>query len=159
MSGETWRPILGYERYEASDHGRIRSTYTDHPRLLKPWLNKGRGYLYVSVFADGSRRVMSVHRLVLLAFAGPLPAGLVSRHLDGNPLNNRADNLRYGTYSENELDKVRHGGNHNASKTECIRGHEFTPENTEPNGPTGRRCKTCRRRTQRAYEARRAVAR
>jgi hypothetical protein len=30
----------------------------------------------------------------------------------------------------------------NARKTHCVRGHEFTPENTVPNG-TGRKCRTC----------------
>jgi len=158
---ETWRQIPTYAgRYEASDQGRIRSTFNGRIRLLNPWVNKGRGYLYVSVHgASGGRRVISVHRLVLMAFVGELPNGLVSRHLDGDPMNNRLSNLRYGTYSENEQDKVRHGGNRNAAKVECIHGHKFTPDNTEKNGPNGgRRCKTCRRRTQREYESRRAAA-
>jgi len=31
------------------------------------------------------------------------------RHLDGNPKNNSADNLAWGTYAENENDKRAHG--------------------------------------------------
>jgi hypothetical protein len=34
---------------------------------------------------------------------------MVCRHLDGDPSNNRVRNLRWGTYSENEADKLRHG--------------------------------------------------
>jgi hypothetical protein len=31
------------------------------------------------------------------------------RHLDGNPSNNRPDNLRWGTAKENAADMIRHG--------------------------------------------------
>ena len=31
----------------------------------------------------------------------------------------------------------------NGAKTHCKRGHEFTPENTYKNGPSGRQCRTC----------------
>jgi hypothetical protein len=34
---------------------------------------------------------------------------MVCRHLDGDPSHNHARNLRWGTYSENEEDKLRHG--------------------------------------------------
>jgi len=50
-----------------------------------------------------------VHRLVLDAFVGPKPSGKCSRHLDGNRLNNRRENLQYGSYRENSLDSVKHG--------------------------------------------------
>lgn len=57
---------------------------------------------------DGDQRMMYVHHAVLLAFVGPRPEGLLTRHLDGNCLNNRLDNLRYGTKSENSADFYRH---------------------------------------------------
>ena len=31
------------------------------------------------------------------------------RHLDGNRLNNKANNLAWGTHSQNQMDKHRHG--------------------------------------------------
>ena len=46
------------------------------------------------------------------------------RHMDGNPSNNTLSNLKYGTRSENEQDKKRHGtyhwgeNNHRAKLTE-----------------------------------------
>lgn len=51
-----------------------------------------------------------VHQLVALTFLGPRPKGQEVRHLDGNPLNNRADNLAYGTRTENIYDVMRIGG-------------------------------------------------
>jgi hypothetical protein len=45
----------------------------------------------------------------MLAFVGPRPPGLEIRHLDGDPGNNALNNLRYGTRSENLVDKSYHG--------------------------------------------------
>jgi hypothetical protein len=47
--------------------------------------------------------------MVLEAFVGPRPAGLVARHLDGNVLNCRPTNLCWGTQQENIADQERHG--------------------------------------------------
>ena len=45
-----------------------------------------------------------------LTFIGERPTGIYCvRHLDGNPSNNTLANLSYGTYLENEHDKVEHG--------------------------------------------------
>jgi hypothetical protein len=49
-----------------------------------------------------------IHRLVLEAFVGPCPDGMECRHLDGNPGNNRLDNLAWGTRAENQADSIRH---------------------------------------------------
>jgi hypothetical protein len=46
---------------------------------------------------------------VLEAFIGPRPENCEVRHLDGDPSNNRLDNLAWGTKAENQADKVRHG--------------------------------------------------
>jgi hypothetical protein len=51
----------------------------------------------------------SVHRLVLEAFVGPNPEGMVCRHLDGNPRNNHVGNLAWGTHVENGADQYTHG--------------------------------------------------
>lgn len=51
------------------------------------------------------------------------------RHLNGNPYDNRLENLAWGTPSENMLDKVRHGTHHNAIKTHCPRQHQLIEPN------------------------------
>ncbi len=52
---------------------------------------------------------MRVHRLVLLVFVGPCPPGMGCRHLNGNPADNRLENLAWGTHTENMADRNRHG--------------------------------------------------
>lgn len=67
------------------------------------------GYLRVS-FRDGRRQWTTyVHRVVAIAYMGePLPGQEVA-HLDGDPTNNRVENLRWCSHAENESHKVAHG--------------------------------------------------
>ena len=58
----------------------------------------------------GKSRKIYVHALVAELFHGPKPFPLACvRHLDGNPANNAAVNLAWGTYTDNEHDKKNHG--------------------------------------------------
>ena len=102
---------------------------------------------------DGKRQTRSVHSLILLGAAGPCPAGLESRHLDDDPLNNRwapggtedevraaGGNLMYGTKKQNTADQYRNGGRNVAPPPPpprpCVRcGAMFTAK--------GRRCPAC----------------
>lgn len=116
---EVWKDIPGYEgKYQASDQGRIRSldrrvnichgaTRLMRGRVLKPAGSKYSEHLSV-VLGHGQNASM-VHRLVALTFLGPCPQGQEVRHIDGNPLNNRIDNLTYGTRTENIYDVMRIG--------------------------------------------------
>jgi len=84
------------------------------------------------------------HRLVALAFLGPRPEGAVVRHLDGDPLRPHAENLAYGTKSENLVDQVAHGTHPTASRNHCPQGHAYDETNTRLYD--GRRyCKACYR--------------
>lgn len=152
MDIEQWKPIPGYEgSYAASSHGRVRSLdrITDRGRkwrgrLLTPTPMKN-GYLLVTLWRNGRQRTQLVHRLILAAFHGPCPDGGEALHRDGKRANNRLENLCWGTHSENQFDQVSHGTHHNASKTHCVRGHLFTPDNTYiyP-GRNKRACRRCR---------------
>ncbi len=75
-----------------------------HWRQLNPKPN-GDGYKEIKVCG----RRTYFHQAVLTTFRGPAPAGTECRHLDGNPLNNRLDNLEWGTRKENCQDTVAHG--------------------------------------------------
>lgn len=148
-AAERWVRVDGFERYEVSDQGRVRSWIpwrnTPLPRLIYIG-SKGRKEHRMVILRDGGgkRTQRLVHRLVLAAFVGPCPEGMEVRHVDGNPRNNHVGNLAYGTHSENERDKVRHGTHNNASKTHCPRSHPYSPENTYRDSK-GRRCRTCAR--------------
>ena len=127
-----WLPIPGFEdRYEVSSDGRVR-TVERVVKLLPPFnqrlfpsvevrrqIDRSRGpsfTLYEQVLLNkGGRRnakTYRVHRLVLLAFVGPLPDGMESRHSDGNSLNNRISNLSYDTHQKNMNDRAAHGNHH-----------------------------------------------
>ena len=67
------------------------------------------GYLTIALLRGGKQRQRHIHRLVGEAFIGPLPTELMTRHWDGNSVNNRAGNLRYGTATDNAADRTRHG--------------------------------------------------
>lgn len=114
---EEWRDIPGYPGYQISNLGNARSldrviysagdsrrgSYTrQHKGRILAAKSDAAGYPHCYPFGR-------IHCVVLLAFVGVCPAGLEVCHCDGNKLNNRLDNLRYGTQSTNEMDKVAHG--------------------------------------------------
>jgi hypothetical protein len=146
MTAEEWRFIPGFPGYAVSSIGRLVSLKPGKEGLKSPVVDP-RGYLRHSLSVAGVETRRRVHQLVALAFIGPVPEGHEVRHRDGNGLNNVPENLAYGTSSENQLDKVRHGTHNMARKTQCKRGHEFTPDNTAlitlSSGSIARRCRAC----------------
>lgn len=149
---ECWLPIVGHEgRYEVSDRGRVRSLDRIDARgchrtgrVLTPGPDS-MGYQLVNLYRDGRNRSRRIHLLVIETFVGPRPEGRQVRHLDGDPTNNRLENLAYGTPSQNALDRVAHGTDPNARKTECLRGHPYTPESTYTGYGNRRKCRICAR--------------
>ena len=99
---EQWLPILGFEAYEVSNQGRVRSFKHEKVHVLAP--GGGRSYPMVVLRRDGQGHPRSIHRLVALAFLGPCPEGLECCHCDGNPHNNTPQNLRYDTRAANADD-------------------------------------------------------
>lgn len=112
MSVERWRPVVAVPGYEVSDLGRVRSLRRRKPRIMTPHhiVRPTCAYLIVelSLHPIARRRSYLVHRLVGEAFLGPQPHGMHTRHLDGDPTNNRLTNLAYGTPAENAADTKRH---------------------------------------------------
>lgn len=139
-------PIPGYEKtYRITEAGEVFSLpRPTTPGGLRKWRYDRHGYPYLNLCQDGVERRFRIHILVALTFIGPRPEGLMIRHLDGNPGNPQANNLTYGTASENGKDSVAHGTNWWSRKTHCPRGHEYSEENTLRSG--GRRyCRACRK--------------
>lgn len=65
-------------------------------------------YHVVGTYTNKKLRNHYIHRLVLLAFVGKCPIGMESRHIDGNPDNNKLSNLSWGTKKQNGEDRVKH---------------------------------------------------
>lgn len=122
-------------------------------RFLKGGYNRQGGHRFVELVGPEGTSSKYVHRLVLEAFVGPCPDGMVACHWDDNPENNHLNNLRWDTESSNQRDKVRNGRHHAALLTHCKYGHEFTPENIKWTAAGHRHCRECARRRNREYEA------
>jgi len=157
LAVEEWRPVPGWEDYyEVSSLGRVRSL----PRIVPHWRGgtarrPGRemrthsdadGYVVLSLERMGQRSLAKVHRLVALAFLGEPPDGRpFALHRDGDPSHNAASNLYWGSQSDNERDKLRHGTHQEKRKRHCPQGHPYSPENTyTPPGTNYRQCRICR---------------
>lgn len=92
---EIWRPVVGYEEmYEISNLGNLR-------RVNIPPRGLNNGYHSFNLSKNGEVKTFRLHTLVTAAFLGERPKGLVVDHIDGDKLNNRAENLRYVTSIQN----------------------------------------------------------
>lgn len=119
LPGEVWKPVVGFEGlYEVSNMGRVKSlarivragsrSQPVRERILAtPCVDPG--YKMVNLHRRGHKAKRWVHSLVLEAFHGCRPTGCACRHMNGDPTDNRAANLRWGSYAENSADQKRHG--------------------------------------------------
>ena len=105
------KEIPGLVGYYATNDGLIVSVRSGQSRVLSQRIHKD--YLHVQVkrgIGRATKAKLPVHQLVLLAFKGEKKSvDSVSRHLNGNPLDNRICNLEWGTIQENIQDSIRHG--------------------------------------------------
>lgn len=134
---EVWKDIPGYgDHYQASNFGKIRvkdrcvtkfsilcgkvvkQHYRGRELSCRPTVD---GYAHVHLGVNKKKYSIQVGRLVLLAFVGTPPDGFECCHCDGNPANNKIENLRWDSHLENNRDRVKHktyktGSAHHFSK-------------------------------------------
>ena len=108
---EIWRDVKGYEGYEVSNFGNVRSyrkrnskQFYETPHHIKA--NKtGRCGSYLHFYASNEigRVRLLVHRVVANAFLDNLNGKPEVNHKDKNGHNNCVSNLEWVTSSENQL--------------------------------------------------------
>lgn len=122
---EVWKAIPGYEGlYEASTLGRIRSAEGKttssarfpkrvwKQRILKAKAEKRKGNKELSdervnLWKDGKEKTFLVSRLVAMTFCSIPYERFTVNHINGNPMDNRPENLEWVSLKEN----INHGYN------------------------------------------------
>lgn len=114
---EVWKDIPGYEGlYQISNLGRVKSLaryvqnhsgtqYLREEQLKTPSERKKRGaqqgYLALMLYRDNKGQNCYVHRLVAEVFLPNPQNKQTVNHKNGNKHDNRAENLEWSTYAEN----------------------------------------------------------
>ena len=116
---EEWRDISGFDGYQVSNFGQVRSFKYKTPRIMK--LGLAKGYPRVDLSRDNKKTHMSIHRLVATAFIPNPESKPQVNHIDGNPKNNCVEKLEWCTSSENNQHALatglrRQGGEHPDAK-------------------------------------------
>ena len=103
-----WRPVVGYEGlYEVSTEGEIRNARSGKIKIYTHDKQKRRPF--VGLWRNNKIRIIYPHKAVLETFVGPRPQGMECCHNNGDPFDNRLENLRWDTPRNNQLDRIKHG--------------------------------------------------
>lgn len=109
-SDEIWKKVVGYDYYEVSSIGRVRSidkkvrvrgghNVIKTGRIIVP--GTAHGYLSVCLCHNSKKKWMRVHRLVSMAFIPNPENKPFINHKDANRKNNNVQNLEWCTHAEN----------------------------------------------------------
>lgn len=132
---EVWKDIEGYEGlYQVSNLGRVKSLaryvknhsgkeyfVDERIKTVSERKRKGihQGYFGLQLYKDNKAKNCYVHRLVAEAFLPNTENKPTVNHIDGNKHNNRADNLEWNTYSENNIHAYITGLNDETHRRNC----------------------------------------
>ena len=100
---ESWNPVTDWDGFYVTSSGKIKGP---SGKILKP-MKTSTGHLYVT--RGRKSKKLYVHRAVITAFRGLPERGMVCRHMNGKPDDNRIDNLEWGTKKDNTSDARKHG--------------------------------------------------
>ena len=90
--------IIDYQNYLIYNDGKVQNKKTK--RYLKPRTNN-HGYLYVNLYKDKKRKTHKIHRLVGLHYIANPENKRSIDHINRIRTDNRVENLRWATDSEN----------------------------------------------------------
>jgi hypothetical protein len=105
MEKEIWKDIPGFQDYQVSNLGNVKSVKFGKERILKACVDKD-GYYKISLqISTNKRNGYFVHQLVAMAFHNwDKNIHPVIRHLNHDKKDNRFENLQPGTVRENSSD-------------------------------------------------------
>lgn len=126
MESKTLKLIPEFPGYYISKNGQVYSVsnkrhkegiFLSHTKLKS-------GHLKIALCKNGEHYQKYIHRLVLETFTGQCPPGMEACHNNGNPQDNKLDNLRWDTPKNNTKDSIiqgthsslRRGEKHNSTK-------------------------------------------
>jgi hypothetical protein len=127
---EVWKPVNGYEGlYEVSNYGKVKAlrkfsgTCFRDERILSMNRITKDGYIHVALTKNGKVLDTRLHKVVAENFVENPDKKETVNHIDGNKLNNRADNLEWADRREQldhayrlKLKKPARGQNNTQSK-------------------------------------------
>ena len=129
---EIWKDVVGYEGYyQVSNLGRVKPIERSRSGAVtidgfKRFAVTNTGYLRSPLNKDAKQSNESLHRLVAKAFVPNPKNKPCVDHVNGNKLDNRAENLRWCTHSENsanaKISKLNTSGTKGISLTK--NGHQ-----------------------------------
>jgi len=112
-----WKSIPDFPQYEASTDGQIRNKET--LKVIAPY--KHKGYDRVRLRKDGVKFHRKVHRLVAITHSPPIDGCSHVLHGSKGQQDNSVENLRWGTHSQNMLDRRRDGTDPRGENHPCAK--------------------------------------
>jgi hypothetical protein len=139
----TYKTVRDFPNWMVGDDGSVW-TFTNggwYPAITRE--SKNGGYLSVVMQHGLIRRTVHTYTLILEAFVGPPPDGMMCCHApDVDPANNALSNLRWGTGKDNAADLKKYGKNPKSRSAESgrrvkhpIKRHHSNPPVKRDNPP------------------------
>lgn len=111
---EIWKDIPGYEEiYQCSTFGRVKSLNFNKEKIL---INRKciNGYLYINLYKNNKIKTLTLHRLVAFTFIPNQYNKPCVDHINTIRTDNRVENLKWVTYSENSYNPITSSKNSNS---------------------------------------------